>query len=319
MTTAIYASPTAYLPPKVDAQTPPVSADRPPAAALLDALQGVLPTLEQAAADAQDMKRRLDERRGAHPDVAKDTAMDRRQDTAYLLAKLRSADSSAAALNSLRTLPGLLQQVDPGSPTPDYSHMEFYEQLMKMMGLLEVEWLDKYGDATDNYVKFFKRFTDIMAGLKDAISAGDDGEIEVDFTKLRAALTQLVVDYSYASNPLARFDSEEAAQAFIDDLGLPGLRLRQDKETGEWCACVDVGPINALIKSMPDKPQTWDTAKYNAWLSGKDANTEQLQHVSQVLAEKLSRITQLFDNLMKVLSASIESISEADKAYINNL
>lgn len=316
MTTAIHYGAAAYTPRQTDTYKPPVSADSTPAAALVDALQGVLATLEQAAADAQEVKRRLDERRGARQEAGKDPAIQKRQATGHLMARLRSADSSAAALNSLRTLPGLLQQVDPGSPTPDYSHMEFYEQLMKMMGLLEGEWLDKYGDAMQNYIEFFKRFTDIMAGLKDAISAGEDGEIKVDFAALRGKIYALIVDYG--SLVLARFPNEAAGQAFIDDLGLTGLQLIKSKD-GDWVVQIDTSPLSALHGSMPGTAQTWDTAKYNAWLSGKDANTEQLQHVSQVLAEKLSRITQLFDNLMKVLSASIESISEADKAFINNL
>ena len=316
MTTAIQYSAAAYAPRPTNTYKPPVSADSTPAAALVDTLQGVLATLEQAAADAQEVRRRLDERRGARQEAGKDPAIQKRQATAQLMARLRSADSSAAALNSLRTLPGLLQQVDPGSPTPDYSHMEFYEQLMKMMGLLEGEWLDKYADAMQNYIAFFKRFTDAMALLKDAISAGDDGEIKVNFGVLRDEIYALIIDYEKLV--LASFPTKAAAQAFIDDLGLTGLVL-VESEGGGWAVRIDTSPLSALFESMPKDPETWDTAKYNAWLSGKDANTEQLQHVSQVLAEKLSRITQLFDNLMKVLSASIESISEADKAYINNL
>lgn len=318
MTTAIQYSAAAYIPRPTSTYESPVRADSPPpAAALVESLQGVLATLGQAAADAQEVKRRLDDRRGVCPEAEKDPAIQNRQATGHLMARLRSADSSAAALSSLRTLPGLLQQVDPGRLPPDYSHMEFYEQLMKMMGLLEGEWLDKYGDAMQNYIAFFKRFTEIMAGLKDAIRPGDDGNIELYFGFLRQDIYDLIIDYD--ALVLASFPDQAAAQAFIDDLGLAGLTL-VDSGGGNWAVRIDTSPLTALFESMvTGNTQTWDTAKYNAWLSGKDAITEQLQHVSQVLAEKLSRITQLFDNLMKVLSASIESISEADKAYINNL
>jgi len=45
---------------------------------------------------------------------------------------------------------------------------------------------------------------------------------------------------------------------------------------------------------------------------------EQIKHVSKVLGEKLNEMTQKYDNIVKILSSSIEKMSEANNAYVHN-
>jgi len=84
--------------------------------------------------------------------------------------------------------------------------------------------------------------------------------------------------------------------------------------------------VQDLIDSMPRRvndpnasyPVKWDSARYNAWVSSKDSNMEQIKHVSKVLGEKLNEMTQKYDNIVKILSSSIDKMSEANRAYVQN-
>lgn len=197
------------------------------------------------------------------------------------------------------------------------SHREFFDRLAESMRDLDENWLANYEDALARYIEFFTEFNNIMAELQAHIKASDDGQkVEVDLGSLRDRLAALVSEYSRPDRGLAYFSSQAEAQKFIDDLGLAGLGLTQTADG--YMVTLDTGPVSDLINSMPASKTTWDMARYNAWLSGKDSYTEQLQHVSKVLGEKYSRNLQLLDTLIKVLSSSIDSMGEADRTFANN-
>ncbi|MNW17189.1 Cell invasion protein SipD [compost metagenome] len=61
-----------------------------------------------------------------------------------------------------------------------------------------------------------------------------------------------------------------------------------------------------------------DSAAYNAWVTQKDSNVEQIKYVSKVLGEKLNEMTQKYDNIVKILSSTIDRMTEANKAYVQN-
>ncbi|WP_445147348.1 IpaD/SipD/SspD family type III secretion system needle tip protein [Dyella sp. Tek66A03] len=292
-------------------------------------LQMALECAEQSSAQSEDIRRRYDEQQRRSADAA---SKGRQRPSAlgeFAPALLRSSQSSAGLSGVLR---GLIAQADTSeqklsgidiAPSSDqvslrYSHSDFYSDLIDAIDYLDSEWLSKYSDALAQYIEFFREFSNIMALLKDAIEASGDNDVNVNFSEMSNRLKSLIDNYSQASEGLGSFPSQAAADAFIRDLGLSGLTVERALD-GSYAVMIDLQPVQDLRKSMPESPSKWDMAKYNAWLSSKDTYTEQLQHVSQVLGEKYSRNTQLFDTLIKVLSSTIESISEADKAFINNL
>lgn len=208
------------------------------------------------------------------------------------------------------------------------SHREFFDRLAESMRDLDENWLANYEDALAKYIDFFTEFNDIMAQLQQYITASDDGQkVTIEFLEIREKLTNLLSKYQATGQGLSSFPSRAEAQKFIDDLGLSGLTIRPSAN-GDFEVMIDLSPLSSLIDSIPIMimpgvgigvpPATWDMARYNAWLSGKDSYTEQLQHVSKVLGEKYSRNLQLLDTLIKVLSSSIDSIGEADRTFVNN-
>lgn len=212
------------------------------------------------------------------------------------------------------------------------SHNDFYAQISAMIALLQTEWLSKYQDALGKFLEFYKEFSDIMEMLKPE-AVGDKGDIVIKFAEVHRLLKNLETKYGLDTSALASFPSMAAAEAFKASLGLPGLTITGPSADGQFHVKMDMSAIKDIRRSMwntiPDDPtqegEPWhdgermDSAKYNAWVSSKDSNMEQIKHVSKVLGEKLSEMTQKFDNIVKILSSTIDKISEADKGFVHGL
>jgi type III secretion system IpaD/SipD/SspD family effector len=196
------------------------------------------------------------------------------------------------------------------------SHADFFAQISALLEVLKTEWLSKYQDVLSNFLEFYKKFSDIMEQIKFEAS-GDKGDVTSDFTDVKAALDKLYTDYAVLTGALASFSSYEAAEAFRKSLGLPGMGIVKGSD-GTYKLMMDLDPLSGLLNDMPDGKVKWDSARYNSWISAKDSNMEQIKHVSKVLGEKLNEMTQKYDNIVKILSSSIEKMSEANNAYVHN-
>ena len=205
------------------------------------------------------------------------------------------------------------------------SHSEFYEQIGLLLAALKENWLSKYQDAMKTFLEFYEEFQDILEKIKVS-GVGDKGDVNLHFKEAKEALVGLMEKYGMDENALASFSSEAQAQAFVKNMGLPGLEVTPG-ENGTFVVKIDMSAVAALEKSMPVQteiggivlPIRWDSAKYNAWVSNKDGNVEQIKHMSKVLGEKLSETTQQFDNIVKILSSTIDKITDADMSFVNGL
>jgi type III secretion system IpaD/SipD/SspD family effector len=203
----------------------------------------------------------------------------------------------------------------------DESHVDFFNTIAAGMDRLQKGWVDPNQQALQKFLGFFQEFSKIMVGLKDAITAGKDGKVKVDFASLRTQLTQMLGRYD--TNAMGEFASRATAEQFLSDAGLSAADFPITAlGNGKFGIGMPESVVQTVIDSMPDLlgiPQEWDSARYNAWLSGKDSQVERLQHSSQVLAERFSRVNDILNNLIKVLSATIDSITEADKGFAQSL
>lgn len=206
------------------------------------------------------------------------------------------------------------------------SHADFFAQISALLGVLQTEWLSKYQDALAKFLEFYQEFSDIMEEIYPRAD-GDKGDVHIDFNVPHPKLKALIAKYGLDANSLADFGSKEAAESFKDSLGLPGLKLTGPDSDGRWHVKMDTSAVEDLMKSMehgfvPGRPNpggiVMDSAQYNAWVSAKDSNMEQIKHVSKVLGEKLNEMTQKYDNIVKILSSSIDKMSEANNSYVHN-
>lgn len=208
------------------------------------------------------------------------------------------------------------------------SNADFFEQIGALLTILKTEWLSKYQDSLARFLKFYTSFSNIMEMLKPAAS-GDKGAVKIDFTAVHQKLTLLSWDYALDRNALAGFPSRAAAEAFRVSLGLPGLGVTGPGSGGLYYVKMDLSAVKGLIASMEDGTEqnagnplpndhVMDSSAYNAWVNQKDSNVEQIKFVSKVLGEKLNEMTQKFDNIVKILSSSIDKMSEANMSYVRN-
>jgi type III secretion system IpaD/SipD/SspD family effector len=197
------------------------------------------------------------------------------------------------------------------------SHSDFYAQISAMISVLQSEWLSEYQDALGKFLEFYQEFSDIMEKLKFE-ARNDKGDVDVDFKEVKAALTTLAAKYGMNGEALGTFSSRQQADAFKASLGLPDLVVTESG--GVFYVKMDLSAVNSIKDSMTvpaDGSKFWmDAAHYNSWISAKDSNMEQIKHVSKVLGEKLSEMTQKFDNIVKILSSTIDKITEADKSFL---
>ncbi|WP_313343218.1 IpaD/SipD/SspD family type III secretion system needle tip protein [Stenotrophomonas sp.] len=200
------------------------------------------------------------------------------------------------------------------------SHSDFYAQISALLGALKTEWLSKYQEAMQKFIEFYDKFSDIMEQLKFE-AYGSDGSVAIDFSAVKTALTSLANQYGMNVEALASFSSREAADAFKDSLGLDGLTITESG--GRFYVKMDLSAVLSIRDSMTvpsDGSKFWmDPAHYNSWISAKDSNMEQIKHVSKVLGEKLNEMTQKFDNIVKILSSTIDKITDADMSFVNGL
>ncbi|GAA5238858.1 hypothetical protein BMMON2_16800 [Burkholderia mallei] len=74
-----------------------------------------------------------------------------------------------------------------------------------------------------------------------------------------------------------------------------------------------------LIKmrdSLPPDGTVWDTARYQAWNTAFSGQKDNIQNDVQTLVEKYSHQNSNFDNLVKVLSGAISTLTDTAKSYL---
>lgn len=198
------------------------------------------------------------------------------------------------------------------------SHSDFIDQVSALLGVLKTEWLSKYQDALATYVEFYTKFSDIMEKIVP-VGTGDKGDVFINFSSAYRELQKLMDEYGLTENALASFGSEAEAKAFVESLGLPGMTVVPGTN-GSFHVMMDLSAVKDLRNSMGGGGGvTWDSARYNAWVSSKDSNLEQIKYVSRVLGEKLSEMTQKFDNIVKILSSTIDKFKEVSMSFIHGL
>ncbi|WP_294995624.1 IpaD/SipD/SspD family type III secretion system needle tip protein [uncultured Stenotrophomonas sp.] len=320
------ASPQTRMPLPPPALQPDAISDEQPIvdAALLARLRSLQPVFNRAGQQAQQFAQTA-ERGQPSPGALGEGELAHRHAVAA-----RSLAEAQHGLQRLADQPALMPVPGEAPPNPAdmdasglvwNSHSDFYKQIGELLGLLQAEWLSKYQDAMATYLEFYKELTAAME-LVTVGAANDKGDVNVGFEAARTRLKELLEEYGPpdkdgkgGENPLASFKTMEEAEAFIASIGLPGLTAEKQAD-GSIGVYMDVSAVESLSNLGNGH---MDAAKYNAWVSNKDSSLEQIKNASKVLGEKLGEMTQKFDNVVKILSATIDKITEADMGFVRAL
>ncbi|MBT2339703.1 MULTISPECIES: IpaD/SipD/SspD family type III secretion system needle tip protein [Pseudomonas] len=207
------------------------------------------------------------------------------------------------------------------------SSNDFFEKLLELIDLIKNGYLAGYEHIIAAYSDFFADFNaEITAQMKDWVEGANDGkDVTLDAGALRAALTRLIEKYSHPNPASVLFPkpgeggaSKDEAEKWLKALSLPASCLKQNTD-GTWCVVIDLGPLTTMKNCLPASggTVTWDTAKYNQWQNGFNAQEERMKNLLQSLTQKYSNANSYHDNFNKTLSAHLNQFADMLRAMLN--
>lgn len=187
---------------------------------------------------------------------------------------------------------------------------------------MEDEYLKIFQSATEKYAAFFKDFSALMGKLKDYIEAKDDKTI-LKAKAFRDLVDELLSKYSVSppnDSTTLYSGSKEDCLAWAKEMGIDQNTCVVNSN-GKYVVTIDMSALQNIRTSLEKYNDTMscNAAEWQVWMSSTDTHKESIQNNMQVLAQKYTSANTTFDNLVKVLSSTISSLSEVDKAFINNL
>ncbi|WHS62128.1 IpaD/SipD/SspD family type III secretion system needle tip protein [Pseudomonas sp. G2-4] len=209
------------------------------------------------------------------------------------------------------------------------SSNDFFEKLLELIDLIKNGYLAGYEHIIKAYTDFFADFNAaITAKMKDWIEGANDGkDVKVNVDALRDALTTLLEKYTHPNSESVLFPdpdsggtSKEEAEKWLKALGLPVSCLKKNPPPGSgWCVVIDTSPLTTMISGLASYSGTvtWDTAKYNQWQTGFNAQEERLKNMLQSLTQKYSNANSYHDNFNKTLSAHLNQFADMLRAMLN--
>lgn len=204
---------------------------------------------------------------------------------------------------------------------------DFFDKLLELIDLIKNGYLAGYEHLIKAYSDFFADFNkDITAMMKDWIEGANDGkEVKLNAGQIRLALQALIKKYSHPNPASVLFPApgmdgatKEEADNWRKALGLPESCLKQNAD-GTFCVVMDMGPLTIMMNSLPPGVYwiTWDTAKFQAWQTGFNAQEERLKNMLQSFTQKYSNANSYHDNFNKTLSSHLNQFADMLKAMLN--
>ncbi|CAM3405259.1 MULTISPECIES: type III secretion system needle tip protein SctA [Yersinia] len=245
----------------------------------------------------------------------------------YDLTDEQAAELQAAA-RSVRFAPA----TEPTENKGPISSWDIYKDLADAIGEMDDSYLSVHEYAVKQYSDFFSDFSDLKSKLQEFISSGKDGNIILKSGEIRKELDALLKKYSV--NPVTKAAvlfpkqsetggikgaSKEDAKAWASELGVDPDTCVKQLPDGSWVCTIDTSPLTKMKSDLPHNDvEDMNSAKFQAWMAGFDAQAEKLQTAMQSHLQKYSTASSTFDNLIKVLSSTISSLLETDKSFFSN-
>ena len=206
------------------------------------------------------------------------------------------------------------------------SSNDFFEKLLELIDLIKNGYLAGYEHVISAYSDFFADFNAQITGMmKEWIEGVNDGkEVKLNAGALFAALTDLIAKYTHPNPDSVLFPKpgddgvcRDEAENWRIALGLPPQCLKENAD-GTWCVVIDTGPLHRMKDGLPPSGTvTWDTAKFNAWQSGINAQEERMKNMLQSFTQKYSNANSYHDNFNKTLSAHLNQYADMLRAMLN--
>ncbi|WP_223454947.1 MULTISPECIES: IpaD/SipD/SspD family type III secretion system needle tip protein [unclassified Pseudomonas] len=206
------------------------------------------------------------------------------------------------------------------------SSNEFFDKLLDLIDLIKNGYLAGYEHIIAAYSNFFSDFNaEVTAKMKDWINGANEGkDVNLNAGELRTALYNLITKYTHPNPASVLFPepgkggvSRAEAEKWREALGLPASCLKQNSD-GSYCVVIDTGPLWRMRDSVSTGNWvTWDTAKFQAWQTGFNAQEERMKNMLQSFTQKYSNANSYHDNFNKTLSSHLNQYADMLKAMLN--
>ena len=218
-------------------------------------------------------------------------------------------------------------QIDEKFSQSVSSSDDFFDKLLELIDLIKNGYLAGYEHIIKAYSDFFADFNkDITAMMKEWIEGTNDGkEVEINAGAIRIALQKLIEKYSPPNPTAVLFPApgmggatKEEAEKWLKALGLPASCLHQNND-GTYSVVMDLSPLITMRDSLPPDVYEiiWDTAKFQAWQTGFNAQEERMKNMLQSFTQKYSNANSYHDNFNKTLSAHLSQYADMLKAMLS--
>ncbi|WP_082113629.1 IpaD/SipD/SspD family type III secretion system needle tip protein [Chromobacterium vaccinii] len=199
-----------------------------------------------------------------------------------------------------------------------FSDVELWGKVHDGIDSLNKNYLQQYQKIVSTYTDFYKNFSDMVlgkiGGWVESVSGGDGkaDKINLHVKDMTDALGDVV-----SKSDLVLYKGDDAAKWFKDMTGKDsgasnGLKLEGNQVK------IDTSVLDKMTENLNNlkKPDSLDSAAFQAWKSGFDSQAEQLKNTLQVLTQKYSNANSTFDNMVKILSSTITACLETDKLFL---
>lgn len=196
--------------------------------------------------------------------------------------------------------------------------VEFFEKLIGLIGLIKEKYLGVYTHILESYQKFFAAFTSkVTSEMQWWIGSADEGKkVTINGGVFHRELDKLIRDFSLPNAAAVLFPEPGRPAATLEDaqkwqaaLGLPPSSVKQ-LPTGGYGVVMDLAPIRSMKAGTPSNYQVWDTARFQAWQHGFNAQEESMKNQLQSFTQKLSSANSYHDTYNRTLSAHLKEYTD---------
>lgn len=207
------------------------------------------------------------------------------------------------------------------------------DQIGDIIGNVKEDYYDVFEGAMAKYIQFYKELGEIMAKLGEFTKPSDkEGMVKFNFKELKALIVKLQDNYTNTSGNFGKAQlypqdglsttTLENANKWAKDMGLAASSVIKHKN-GEYYVFIDIAPLKVMINEMictadKDKdPSEVTNTQYQAWLTGFNAQEEQIKTTISSLTGRFSNANSIYDNVVKILSSTIGSLADMSKRYFS--
>lgn len=223
-------------------------------------------------------------------------------------------------------------QLDVAQVSVSSSH-EIYESVASTLDTMGKEYLDVFQQAVEKYTAFYGDYSDFLTKLKEFVSADDDKTV-LNTAGFIKALDEVINKYPVPGRESTLFPvqtgttitggSKEECEAWAKELSLSAEDCITRLDDGTYIVTIDIKPILNVRASLGKNnyfsvyiPMECNSAEWAAWQAGIDLQKDKMQTAVQGVTQRYSNANSTFDNLVKILSSTITTLLENDKAFLN--